>query len=339
MERKVALIFVLLLGLALFLLLKKQNAEKEKLPDSVSIATNTVVSIEGHAENDHAVILATTNDVEALFAQNLTDAATNAYMQNLLQRWQTRIDFYGKVVDEKGSPVEGASIQFNWTEVPSFEGPGNSATTTSDAAGLFSLEGKHGPSLNVRVMKDGYYTSPANRMGFSYRMGQVFLPDQTNPVVFRLRKKGQGVQLITSENGIRSNVAVRVSKNDVTIQVDLLEKKPSATGQLEIGQIKPPWREATNWSFRLSIPAGGFVENQDEFQFEAPESNYLPSVEYSFSKNETNWTTQVSKQFYIAFGQPRKFGWLRIESNLAQETVFLTYAINPTGARNLEPAN
>lgn len=47
--------------------------------------------------------------------------------------------------------------------------------------------------------------------------------------------------------------------------------------------------------------------------------------------------TQVSKQFYITFGQPRRYGWLRIESNLAQETVFLTYAINPTGSRNLEP--
>lgn len=79
------------------------------------------------------------------------------------------------------------------------------------------------------------------------------------------------------------------------------------------------------------------MENADEFQFEAPESNYLPTVECSFTKGTTNWTMQASKQFYIAFGQPRKYGWLRIESNLAQETVFLTYAINPDGSRNLEP--
>jgi hypothetical protein len=118
--------------------------------------------------------------------------------------------------------------------------------------------------------------------------------------------------------------------------VDLLEKKPSATGQLEISQIKPPFRGATNWSFRMSIPDGGLIENQDEFQFAALESGYQPTVEYNFAKGETNWTTQVSKQFYIVFGQPRQYGWLRIESNLAQETIFLTYAINPTGSRNLE---
>ena len=79
------------------------------------------------------------------------------------------------------------------------------------------------------------------------------------------------------------------------------------------------------------------MENQDEFQFEAPTANYQTTLDKEFSKDETNWTTQVTKQFYIVFGQPRKYGWLRIESNLAQETVSLTYAINPTGSKNLEP--
>ncbi len=39
----------------------------------------------------------------------------------------------------------------------------------------------------------------------------------------------------------------------------------------------------------------------------------------------------------VTFGEPRRFGWLRIESDLAQETVFLSYAINPSGSRDLEP--
>lgn len=87
----------------------------------------------------------------------------------------------------------------------------------------------------------------------------------------------------------------------------------------------------------MSIPDGGLVENMDEFQFEAPDKGYQRAVEYHFTKGETNWARQATKQFYIIFGEPRRFGWLRIESNLDQETVFLTYAINPTGSRNLEP--
>ena len=108
-------------------------------------------------------------------------------------------------------------------------------------------------------------------------------------------------------------------------------------GELEISQNKPPLQAATNWSFRMSIPSGGLVENQDEFQFEAPKTDYPRAVEYHFTKGETNWTTHVTKQFYIVFGQPHIYGWLRIESDLAQETIFLTYAINPDGSHYLEP--
>jgi hypothetical protein len=87
----------------------------------------------------------------------------------------------------------------------------------------------------------------------------------------------------------------------------------------------------------MGIPDGGLFEHGEEFAFTAPETGYQAMVNLQFTKGETNWTTQFVGNYYIAFGQPRKYGWLRIESDLAQETVFLTYAINPSGSRNLEP--
>ena len=177
-----------------------------------------------------------------------------------------------------------------------------------------------------------------DKCGFLYSLGpDIYSPDSLNPVVFHLQKKGQGVELITSQNGIRPNLAIRIPKDGTPIRVDFFQKQASATGQLEISQNKPPWQGATNWSFSLSIPDGGLVENQDEFQFEAPETGYQPKIEYNFAKAEPDWTTHVTKQFYIVFGQPRKYGCLRFESDISQETVFVTYAINPTGSRYLEP--
>lgn len=262
---------------------------------------------------------------------------SNAYHQAVLADWQRPIEFYGKVVDETSNAIAGASVSFRWDETP-FEDEGRTAATQSGADGLFSLTGALGRILGVTVTKEGYYTSRSGAQSYRYSLrDEVFSPDSAKPVVFTLRKKGQGAELLTSENGVRANVAVRVPKNGAPVRVDLLEKKASANGQLEISQNKPPWKEAREWSFRLSLPGGGLVANEDEFQFEAPGDNYQPSLEFSFMKSETNWTTQVSKQFYIAFGQPRTYGWLRIESNLAQETIFLTYAINPSGSRNLEP--
>jgi hypothetical protein len=151
---------------------------------------------------------------------------------------------------------------------------------------------------------------------------------------------GEGVELITSENGIRQSLALRPSRDGNPTKVGFLEKRVSPNGELRISQIKPSREnlsQVEEWSFDLEIPSGGFIENTEEFPFIAPQGDYQPRMGWHFKKGETNWSTHVSKQFYIVFDQPRKYGWLRIESDLAQETIFLTYAINPSGSRNLEP--
>lgn len=265
--------------------------------------------------------------------------SSNALYQQFMVEWQVPIDFYGKVVDERSNAVAGASVRFHWPEVPTENGS-RTATTESDSAGLFSLHGKRGPSLTVWVSKQGYYASHGGQQGFSYAVGpEKYSADAQNPVVFELRRKGQGAELITSQNGIQTDLTVRVPKDNTPIRVDFVQKKAGASGQLEVSQSKPPWREATEWSFTLSIPDGGFVESSEEFQFEAPETNYQTTVQLHFAKGETNWRTRLKKSYYIAFGQPRRYGRVRVETDLSQESVFLTYAINPSGSRNLESAS
>ncbi len=87
----------------------------------------------------------------------------------------------------------------------------------------------------------------------------------------------------------------------------------------------------------MTLAGGGFTAQNDEFPFESPAAGYLPTIDLNFEKGKPNWTTHFVMQYYIVFGQPQKYGWLRIESDIAQETIFLTYAINPDGSRNLEP--
>jgi hypothetical protein len=88
----------------------------------------------------------------------------------------------------------------------------------------------------------------------------------------------------------------------------------------------------------MSIPDGGFIEQDDEFPFEAPESGYKPSVEFEFRAGETNWTQNLHKRYYIAFGEPPKYGWIDVETGIYRG-VSLSYAINPSGSRYLEPKN
>jgi hypothetical protein len=52
-------------------------------------------------------------------------------------------------------------------------------------------------------------------------------------------------------------------------------------GPLEVSQIKPEpklWKQAAEWSARMTIADGGFVKYHDEFPFEAPETGYQSTV-------------------------------------------------------------
>jgi hypothetical protein len=343
MRKQIWIPLIVVLAVCLLLLVKTKQHHQTALPEQSEVPTNQPSRSEPPKVVVNRQVLNTSQPPPLPpSAPSIVQilASTNSLAAKRLALWQAPINFYGKVIDENSNLVAAAQVAFHWVEIPSEEG-NRTANKESDTEGLFSLLDATGLNLSVSVSKEGYYTSRKDNDSFTYGSlgGAKFSPDPLNPVIFHLRKKGQGVELITSDNGMRRSVSVRIPKDNTPVRVDFFQKQASATGQLEISQNKPPWQGATNWSFSLSIQDGGLIENQDEFQFAALETGYQPTVGYDFTKGETNWTTHAIKQFYIAFGQPRKYGWLRIESDIAQETIYLTYAINPTGSRNLEPAN
>ena len=58
------------------------------------------------------------------------------------------ISFYGKVVDEDGQPVSGATASFIWTDM-SAKGT-STVESVSDQQGLFLLDAVQGKRLQVR---------------------------------------------------------------------------------------------------------------------------------------------------------------------------------------------
>lgn len=271
---------------------------------------------------------------------NLLSPGRMKRLEKIQEAWRTPIEFYGIVVDQSNNPVAGASIQFVCSDLSK---TGTSYyNAESDANGMFSLTGVLRKGISVQVSKEGYYASRRDRDSFEYAFngGNNFVPDAGNPVIFHLHKKGQGAQLTTSAYGMRDDFPVLVPRDGTPVNVDLIERKTDVSGDLQLSQIKPDWsqlQQATNWSFHMNLSDGGFVGEDDAFQFEAPETGYESTIDLNFVKGEPGWETQMATNYYIVFGQPPKYGWLHIDANIAQQTVFLKYAINPTGSRNLEP--
>src|SRR5204863_8932486 len=125
------------------------------------------------------------------------------------------------------------------------------------------------------------------------------------------------------QNGVRSDLVIRPSIDGRPLAVDFFQKKAGTSGPLQISQIKPDaTQEATEWSLRLTMREGGFVECKDEFQFQAPDANYQPSLEIHATKGDTNWT-HFDGRYYIAFGEPRKYGVMRVQTERQRATVLL----------------
>jgi hypothetical protein len=252
------------------------------------------------------------------------------------------IQFYGKVVDEKEEPVAKANFHF---EIEDFlQRPRTIIDGTTDEAGRFWLTNRSGTQLHVSVRKDDYYTSGRNRgvdfFRYSVPYGEPFKPDPAQLVLYYLRKRGVAARsLITSTYGMQESFWVQVPRDGTKVKVDLLQRK-TGDGQLEMSQVKPEsrnWQTITNWSFAMTIPGGGFIEENEEWAFTPPESGYRSTVEFEFQKGLTNWATAVRQNYYIKFGNPPVYGQLCLETEMTRITTILSYVINPDGSRNLEP--
>ena len=279
------------------------------------------------------------------FATPLAEALakTNPVAAMRLALWQAPIEFYGKVVDENSNAVAGVNIHFSWYDIPAKDGE-RTADTQSDSEGLFSLQGKHGPSLTVGFSKEGYYSSQRGEMSFNYVMGtDIISPDPQNPVVFNLRKKGTSEPLVHIAGiGLRTMRDYLLAADGKPTEVSLRDGRLAPVGQ---GDLKVEFRAGDSiapseisWWCQVSVPGGGLMETSEEFPFLAPENGYQEFNKWSITS--TNWTETLDKQYYVKlrdgnFGQVKlrvigvpKRAYFRMESFL-----------NPSGSRNLEPAN
>ena len=342
----IAAIFVLAVCLVLVWLLRPKN------PGGNGVSTHNV-EVTGQSSNipDTKLSRAASSKqsqepITSAQSANSTMLTSNSSqpkdLTNAMGGWNKNlnppIEFYGIVEDQDDQPVEGANVTFTYNQYTS---PGGSyaTNTITDTNGLFSLSGISAGSLEVNVTKDGYFSvKGSNHFNYTAMLApDTFSPDSRNPVAFHLKKKKQGARLITSDNGMRRDLVISGFHDGTAKRIDFFTQQIGNTGQMELSALRPTTGQPqSEWWFRMSIPDGGLVEENDEFPFEAPEAGYQPSVIFRFHAGDTNWTTTVQKHFYIKFGQPAKYGRIYINTAIDRGS-FLQYAINPDGSRNLEP--
>jgi len=252
----------------------------------------------------------------------------------------TPIRFYGKVVDEKGIPISEANVHVSMHD-HLLEGY-SKKELLSDKDGLFTVSG-HGLGLGVMVSKGGYYHLKESDGTFGYAEGAgtgAPHPDPSNPAIFVLRKMGTAAPLVRVKGDFR------IPKNGTPVLVDLGTGR--ATGGSNQAIKVECWtndQKVTNpnlnipydWRCQLTVPGGGVVKREGQFDFVAPEGGYQPVDEIDMPASlGTKWRSQVTRDYFVKLGNG-EFARLNFMMTAGGDHFFsITSYLNPSGSKNLE---
>lgn len=261
-----------------------------------------------------------------------------AIKEQNLNEWKTPIEFYGIVEDESNNMVAGAKIDFECNDL-SAEGT-SFYQTHSDANGAFSIKNITGKLLRVTVSKAGYYSYQPNG-GFFYYAGQNqnFVPDSGNPVIFHLREKGNGTNLIHYDRSFS------LLRDGTPILIDLPSGRVASSSQnalqVEGWTYDSQKKEGSkyDWKCLISVPGGGLQTNDEQFPFLAPESDYVSEDVINMPvTNSVPWSYIVHRNYYVhtADGKYGRMAFTMVAGggNFCEINLYF----NPSGSPNLEPA-
>ena len=251
----------------------------------------------------------------------------------------TPISFWGKVVDERGDAIPRATVKLSANNNPNPIGQSSKYERSSDEHGLFSITGIHGIALSVEVMKEGYYQTTESRGVANYVLKNNSdrpTPTAESPAVFVLRKRGESVQLIHV-----TERPVKVPKNGAPVEVALESGQvvPAGRGDLRIECWTEDQKKDAQgdflWRCRISVPGGGLMKRDGEFDFEAPAGGYQPHDD--ITPPVERWSAIAEQQYFVKMANGH-FARVNLQIRTGGEHfVVIESYFNPmSGSRNLE---
>jgi hypothetical protein len=251
------------------------------------------------------------------------------------------IDFYGKLEDQFGNPVEGAEIKATIRVINGDRQGADRLTTTSDADGLFQFHGK-GQDIGMMPQKQGYVLSTTETLfKYSRLEDHPYTSDANSPTVVKMRKLQGGERLIHYQTQV--NVPLAGTPKAFDLQTG---RQVESGGDIIVSVTSSPTpdvRQQYDWQVTVRAVDGGLLLSDKDFEqmFQAPDTGYQPQFVAAYQKGAQSWTTTLNDVFYLTSRSGRCYGKLGIEvlSDVVKNgtiPVILNSYLNPDGSRNLE---
>jgi hypothetical protein len=270
---------------------------------------------------------------------------------DFLDLFKTPIELYGRVEDQNGKPVPGATVQMYPVDSPFGTASASAVVMTSDAEGNFSVKGLKGMSMGVSVFKEGYiYISPlggpASQVTVYYADGGETGKRYSNPrtpLVLRLHNPGRLEPLVYVNKKLWR---MDIDGSPRLIALDSEDGKGSHRIEFRLwsntrDRDKPgvDVYDAFDWAFEARIPGGGFIWNDSDFNFEAPESGYKEIIRYRLpaSLPRDKWKRYRHGRYFVKFpdGTHARIQF-DIDAGSDRSPLYMQSWLNKTpGSRNL----
>jgi hypothetical protein len=258
------------------------------------------------------------------------------------------INFWGKVVDQDGTPLGGVEVEMSTRQWESrsfldMSGRFPRFTVHTDGGGRFELTGQAGDVLEFKsIKKEGYRLSERTPMTLKYDQNSDRL-DPGSPMIFRMWKVGAKQTLVSFQKNTRTPY------DGTPVFFDLLEGEvhlDAAVGDLRVTLHRSPLKvqfggkTPYDWTATVEAVDGGVLESDDEFMYVAPENGYRTKLDITMPASAPNWSHRVKLAFYLKGRAGRLYGRVLVEfktDSQQDKTGFsIDSVVNPSGSRNLE---
>jgi hypothetical protein len=262
-------------------------------------------------------------------------------MQMMVRSENHSLDIYGKVVDQNGELVIGAKVEGGITSAKDFLHTSSEVHyTITDSNGCFKFLGLRGIGIGIRPQKEGYefsFSSTHSLQLPSERHGDN-RPDRNNPVVFTVWK------LKGPEPMRHTEFRTRIPYDGTTAVFDLTNGKKNPNGILQITLLRNPLnvrrgKDHFDWTFKIEIPAGGLLTENDSYPNWAPDNGYQAIFLKTVNATDSPWQARFIQNFYFkdaAGNYGRLFVDVTTDSDTADTGMRIESWVNPSGSQNLE---
>lgn len=229
----------------------------------------------------------------------LLDSKTSLILR-MSDHYMVDLELYGRVVDQFGEPVSGATVKAGYNGTGMFQGKGNNLVLTGNN-GEFYLEGKgqeiyilsiSHPDISRFLTLSGNLDkhSPSKYFAARYfnnpnRKGKTSEDPYTLIV-----NKVESYEKIVFHGGRNSHPFIVVENNQLSIEKYHLKFECIRE---YVGSVP---NQVGSWKARLSpIGVGGFQRVDTLYMDEAPDAGYnIPYIEVGYDFGDPDWRNQVT---------------------------------------------